>query len=338
MVEVLKRMIQPTESQVYDTYWKFASERLTVFYRRLEKPTPPWTDDVILQKYKFTNAYRAADRVSQYLINSVICTENYAPRDLMFRILLFKIFNKIDTWKKLENIVGPISWSGYDFDTYVSALNHLKTKKQAIYSAAYIMASGKSAFGYNMKHENHLKLIEKMIFDGFTEKVMQEAQTMQGVYHELLSYPSIGSFLAYQFATDINYSPLTNFSEMEFVKAGPGAKDGIRKCFTNVGEYSEEDIIRMMAERQNEEFDRLGIDFPGLWGRPLQLIDCQNLFCEVDKYARVSHPEVNGISGRSRIKQKFSPTSLTAIHYQFPADWELETSGLPNLKYHEQGA
>jgi hypothetical protein len=31
--------------------------------------------------------------------------------------------------------------------------------------------------------------------------------------------------------TDLNYSGLTDFSEMEFVMPDPGAKDGIRKCF-----------------------------------------------------------------------------------------------------------
>ena len=30
------------------------------------------------------------------------------------------------------------------------------------------------------------------------------------------------------------------------------------------------------------------VEFRDLWGRPLQLIGCQNLFCEVDKYARVA--------------------------------------------------
>ena len=42
----------------------------------------------------------------------------------------------------------------------------------------------------------------------------------------------------------------------------------------------------------------------------MQLIDCQNLFCEVDKYARHAHPEVRGISGRTRIKQSYRPNPI----------------------------
>jgi hypothetical protein len=60
-----------------------------------------------------------------------------------------------------------------------------------------------------------------------------------------------------------------------------------------------------MADTQERHFARLGLAFDGLVGRALQLVDCQNLFCEVDKYARVAHPDVAGISGRTRIKQTF---------------------------------
>lgn len=78
----------------------------------------------------------------------------------------------------------------------------------------------------------------------------------------------------------------------------------------------------MVADRQQVEFERLGINFRSLWGRPLQLIDCQSLFCEVDKYARHAHPEIVGISGRTRIKQMFRVTP-SRIEYWYPPKWGL---------------
>ncbi len=57
---------------VYDTYWKFAVERQNIFFKRMLGNADNVTDDTILQEYKFTNAYRASDRVSQYLIKNVI--------------------------------------------------------------------------------------------------------------------------------------------------------------------------------------------------------------------------------------------------------------------------
>jgi len=137
----------------------------------------------------------------------------------------------------------------------------------------------------------------------------------------LHSYPTVGDFLAYQYVNDKKYYKLTNFSEKDFVKAGPGAKDGILKCFKDFGNYSFEDIIKMMTENQDTEFERLNLDFQNLWGRNLQLIDCQNIFCEVGKYARVAHPTLGDYSNRTRIKQKFAVQGKEAIELYFPPKW-----------------
>ena len=136
----------------------------------------------------------------------------------------------------------------------------------------------------------------------------------------LRAYPTIGDFLAYQYVTDLNYSTLLNFSEMDFVVPGPGARDGLRKCFSYLGGLNEAEMIKAVAERQQSEFSRLGIEFFSLWGRPLQLVDCQSLFCEVDKYSRVKHPEFAGHTGRVRIKQKYRVTAMPISHW-YPPKW-----------------
>lgn len=310
---------KPTE--VFDTYWRFAAERQEIFFRRLKGEPLPWTKDPILLKHKFTNAYRASDRVSQYLIRKVIYEGAQRPEEVLFRILLFKTFNKIETWELLINTLGEISWKEFDFDRYEKIFSDAKNAKKTIYSAAYIMPSGGKAFGHKIKHKNHLHLIKTMMEQDLTKRVC-EAKSMQEVFETLRSYPMIGDFLAYQYATDINYSTLTDFQETSFVVPGPGAKDGIRKCFSDLGGLSEVDIIKLMTDRQEMEFDRLGIDFKTLWGRPLQLIDCQNLFCEVDKYARVAHPEYSGLTGRVKIKQKFCPIP-EPINYFYPPKWQI---------------
>jgi hypothetical protein len=160
-----------------------------------------------------------------------------------------------------------------------------------------------------------------MMADGAPRK-LAKAGSLGAAFELLRGYPSLGDFLAFQFAIDINYSELTDFSEMEFVVAGPGARDGIRKCFTDMAGLTEAEIIQVMADRADPEFERLGMRFQSLWGRSLQLIDCQNVFCEVSKYSRVAHPEVQGESGRTRIKQRFTPRS-TPLPQWYPPKWGL---------------
>jgi hypothetical protein len=306
---------------VYDSYWRFAAERQRVFYRRALGRPWPWTDNPVMAVYKFTNAYRASDRVSQYLIRKVIYREDLPNSidEVVFRILLFKLFNKIETWERLERALGPISFADYRFDRYDKVLTKAMAEGHRVYSAAYIMPPGSSAFGCKAKHQNHLKLLEMMMAQALPEK-LASARTMQKGFELLREYPTIGDFLAYQFVTDVNYSEVTNFSEMEFVIPGPGARDGLRKCFADTGGLSEAELIRLMADRQEQECARLSVDLPSLWGRPLQLIDCQNLFCEIDKYARVAHPEAAGLTGRTRIKQKFS-AQVQPIQFWYPPKW-----------------
>src|SRR5690606_14656200 len=172
-------------------------------------------------------------RVSQYLIRNVIYQDGmtFTKNDLLLRILLFKIFNKISTWEYLESQFKNIAIENFDSKLYSKLLSEAKEAKEVIYSGAYIMNSGKSIFGHDFKHENHLELLSQYVQSGKLLEAIENAKDMEEVYNILLSVPTFGSFLAYQYTIDINYSTLTNFSEMDFVKAGPGAKDGIKKCF-----------------------------------------------------------------------------------------------------------
>lgn len=320
---VFSRLEPAKTTVVFDTYWQFATERQEVFFRRLQGNRRPWTSDPIIEEHKFTNAYRASDRVSQYLIRNVIYRDDLpsTSEEVCFRILLYKLFNKIETWELLEKTLGPITYADYSFKRYDAILAKALSQGVRIYSAAYIMPPGGKAFGHSSKHQNHLKLLEMMMRDNVPDR-LSESRRMRDAFELLLSYPTIGDFLAYQFVTDINYSNVTNFSEMEFVMPGPGALDGIRKCFSSLGGLNEPEIIKLVAERQSDEFARLGLQFRTLFGRRLQLIDCQNLFCEVDKYARVAHPEYVGRTGRSRIKQKFSPITKP-VTFWYPPKWEI---------------
>lgn len=307
----------PTE--VFDAYWRFATERQKIFQLRATRQPGPWTLDPVLQEYKFTNAYRLLDRVSQFLIREVINNSGENRENIFFRIILFKLFNKIETWQLLERDLGEISWNNYSYSEYDTALSDAMWHGHRIYSAAYIMPSGLTSFGSKRKHRNHLHLLEMMMREGLPSRISNCA-SMKEAYSALFSYPTIGSFLAYQLVTDLNYSALTDFEENEFVVAGPGAREGVKKCFKSLGDTTPEEIIRLIADHQDEEFDQRGLTFERIAGRRLQYIDCQNLFCEIDKYSRVAFPEIKGASGRTRIKQKFKPNSKP-IQYMLPSKW-----------------
>ncbi|WP_255505380.1 nucleotide kinase domain-containing protein, partial [Flavobacterium sp. PL002] len=62
-MEILIKKSKPKKSIVLDTYWEFANERQNIFFNKISN-SEILTLDPILTKHKFTNAYRASDRVS----------------------------------------------------------------------------------------------------------------------------------------------------------------------------------------------------------------------------------------------------------------------------------
>ena len=307
--------------KIYNLYWYFAAERQNIFYKKLSGEEAPWTEDKILQEYKFCNSYRASDRVSQYLIKNVIYNgKKYSDEDMIFRIILFKIFNKESTWEILLNKLGDITLDNFNFKDYCNILEQAKDEGYKIYTDAYMSCANK-AFGYDKKHENHIALLEKMFIKDKMQNKILESENMEKAFNIIRNYELIGNFMAYQLVTDINYSEVVNFTEREFTVAGPGSERGIKKCFIDLEGMSKEDIIKWMCNHQEEEFKRLGIEFKDLGGRPLQYIDCQNLFCELDKYCRQAVPELK--SNRTKIKKKYI-SKKDKIKYIYPPKWNVK--------------
>lgn len=313
------REIVPNDA-TFRYYFYFIQERMNMFWRKFDN-SKYLTEDPILQEYKFTNVYRACDRVSQYLIRNVISKDlnKYSAEDMLLRILVFKVFNRISTWEYLEE-VHPVSKESFDVNELSQLLSE-RQKSVSIFSNAYMMAGSHSKYEYiDTKHRVWLKMIEDEFVSGHGFRKILNSSSMSDVYNQLRTYPLIGDFLAYQYTIDFNYSPYLNFDENSFVKAGIGAVRGIKKCFVSYGK-SYEDAIRYTYDHFEELQQRYGYtDFRPLPGREPKLIDLQNCFCETDKYLRVALPELR--VGNVRIKQRYKPTE-NKIDFYFPTDWDV---------------
>lgn len=317
---MVNRQVVPNDTTL-KYYFYFIQERMNIFWGRYSHQDY-LTDDPILQEYKFTNVYRASDRVSQYLIKNVIYKDldRYTPEDVLLRILVFKVFNRIETWNYLSK------QADLRVDSFnVERLAELLTRRQReypIFSNAYMMAGSHARYaGINTKHQLWLQMIEDEFIQkqGF-EKILT-AKSLAEVYKQLRSYPLIGDFLSYQYAIDFNYSPFLNFDEDSFVKAGVGAVRGIKKCFFSYGNRYE-DAIYYIHNHFEELQEKYGYtDFRPLPGRNPTLIDLQNCFCETDKYLRAKMPELK--VGNVRIKQHYRPTK-ERINFYFPDKWGVD--------------
>jgi hypothetical protein len=115
---------------------------------------------------------------------------------------------------------------------------------------------------------------------------------------------------------NLSYSNVLNFHSNDFVIPGPGATSGLQKMFgssINKAKASvrgfEVEVIRWLAETQDQHFKRLGIRFSGLGPDklPMGVADIEHTVCEVDKYSRLAHPNFKG--KRTEMRRRYEPSS-----------------------------
>lgn len=322
--------------EAYKFYFYFMQERMNIFWKRYEGQKSPLTSDKILLHNKFTNVYRASDRVSQYLIRDVIYLDNetFSEEDILLRILIFKIFNKTETWEFLENEYGCLKVSNFKVDEISKSLEYL-IKHKPIFNSAYMMTGSHKSYNHlKSKHEKWLNMVKVEMIEGGKLGIILKAKSLGEIFDILNSCSFLGGFLSYQYAIDFNYSPVINFDENSFVKAGIGSIRGIKKCFEDLGKYNFEDAIKFTQDNLKKYQDQFGYsEFKNLFGRQPTLIDLQNCFCETDKYLRVKMPHLQ--VENKRIKQKFiKPKNY--INLFFPPKWNInhliEPCSPPNSK------
>ncbi|TFK69766.1 hypothetical protein BDN72DRAFT_585116 [Pluteus cervinus] len=312
-------------SPVFNTFWKFAAERKAIDDRRRAGQEAPWTNDPILQKYFFCNTYRVLDKVTQYLIKEVIQKGPQDVTEVVYRIVLFNMFTKIETWELLTEALGTLTWKNYERRKYEDVLREAKRQGTTLYTGAFIKPAPK--FGHTENYANHLCLLETWMENDLPWRLSQAAYLVE-VYEWLIAFPGMGEFTTYQLVLNLSYCKYLNFSGFDFVVPGPGSTSGLKKMFGSSMDkavaknpHFEVEVMRWLAEHQNEQFDRLGLEFSGLGPKrlPMDLADIEHTLCEVDKYSRVAHPQFKG--KRTEIRRSFaSSTPLPPL--SLPSSWK----------------
>ncbi|KAF9529075.1 hypothetical protein CPB83DRAFT_765558 [Crepidotus variabilis] len=297
--------LRPTE--VFDAFWEFAAERKAIDDRRRAGKPAPWTNNPILRDYFFCNTFRVLDKGCQYLIKEVIEKGSQDPEEIVFRVILFNLFTKIETWELLNRELGPLRYKTYDHEKYAAVLAEAEG---TIYTHAFIKPAPK--FGHARNYENHLCFLEVLMDNQLFARLLG-AKYMADVFEYLVSFPSLGHFSSYQLMLNLSYSKVLNFHRDDFVVSGPGSISGMKKIFGASWKVSDrdtgfhQDVMRYFVDTQEYHFQRLGLDFSGLGPKKLRMdiADVEHTLCEVDKYCRVAFPRFKG--KRTNINRMFNP-------------------------------
>ena len=255
--------------------FRFVSERYAVLQHRKQGLPKPWTQDPILQNYRFCNVYREDDTVTQWIKENWRDPNTNDP-DVWFAMAVARYVNWPDT---LAEIGYPVPWGqGHGFKAVMQRLTDTGKK---VWTGAYMIHAGKG--GSKVAHiaDNILTpLWERRDYIG-------ETRSCAHLQKRLTEFNGIGSFMAGQIVCDTKYTRMldTALDWWEFAVEGPGSKRGLN---------------RVMGRPVNQNWKE-GEWFVTLCGLraailpmiqaagmpPLHAQDLQNCLCEFDKYERV---------------------------------------------------
>lgn len=308
-----------------DLFWQFICERQNVWYRRaVLQEEPPWTDDEILQRYRFTNVYRELDPGTQYAIQEILEREEAKP-DKIFNVMIYRLIGRSATHEH----VGFQRLDEFDTALFEEALKTRRdAHKEPVFTGAY-MVSGYNQMGSSDKIENISRLfgeVQDQFADFYTE--VETATELKQVYEVIRDLPGFGNFLSYQVLVDLLYplqvcngDSLLPFTHDDWASAGPGAQRGLKTLLRDPKKHTYLEVMRWLRQYQTEEFDRLNLDFPYLQDNigqriELSLADIQNCLCEFYKYHKIINDDGRA-RRRFRILNSRSPEKLQNIYSEY---------------------
>ena len=283
-------MIGDIEAPI-ERFFAFARERHEIYLRRQAGLPKPWTQDAILQQYRFCNVYRELDAVTQWIRINWRDPHAEDP-DLWFAMVVARLLNLPESMTELGY---PVPW---DRVNWMRVLRDRKGQRAKNFNGAYIVSTN----GRKLFKEVYLadEVLDPLWHAH--ERARPRLGDSLNSYHMMIGiFNGLGSFMSAQVVADLKYvAPLKQAADWHsFAASGPGSRRGLNRMLGREvnGPWPEDDWRQKLGHLQEE--------LKGHWPRAAMeephAQDLQNCLCEWDKYERVR-------LGQGKPKQKFEGT------------------------------
>ena len=256
----------------------FIKERYAILQRRQQGLPKPWTQDPILQGYRFCNVYREDDTVTKWIKENWRDPNRNDP-DVWFAMTVARFVNWPDT---LAELGYPVPWDDTMGQRFVNVLGDRKNRREKVFTGAYVIHAVK---GSKIGH---------LAWDVFTpmwqrrDYILDGARSCALFNQRLMEFEGVGSFMAGQITCDTKYTALLDTAQdwWDFATPGPGSRRGLARVYGKPVDYRWKDdewLVGLIRLRQ--EINPLAILEAKM--PPIHAQDLQNCLCEFDKYERV---------------------------------------------------
>lgn len=286
--------------QELEKFFAFVEERHAIYVRRTRGDPWPWTEDAVLQKWKFTNIYRELDTGTIWLRENI--REPYADHpELFFNVILYRMYNHIPTAK----VVGYIE-NDNQLSQVVDNVQRFKDAGNRIWTNAH-MLSGMLGGGGS-------KIIQifgtGMGYAWLRRKELEPTKddTLESTFVKLDKIPTVGGFLAYEMVSDLRYTRYLQHAAdiMTWANAGPGCQRGMQRLLgypikprdKSLRYPSQRDylyIMRFLLEESKNWLPK--------WMPAWEMREVEHSLCEYSKYMNVS-------LGQGKVRHKYRPPQV----------------------------
>jgi len=270
--------------------------REAIRLRREQGEDPPWTDDPILQKYKFTNVHRQHDRTTRELYEVY---QAHAPRStpetVLYNCALYRYFGT-------SEFARAVGWLRHHDAAHIGRVARTRlTAKERVFTGAYIVTN---CGQYGPKEEvvasflgNVWALRERIV------TAFHEYRSWQAAYKQLTQAQGFGGKGFYAKETLLDYMlcyPGVALDELTWSPVGPGARRGINRLMRRPVRFAQTEDKFIDELREIHYWLKQELS----WAI-LSIHDVQWNLCEFDKYERVRLGE-----GRPRSKYVYKTQDL----------------------------
>ncbi|PRP88446.1 hypothetical protein PROFUN_03163 [Planoprotostelium fungivorum] len=303
-ISIRNRELERTD--LLDDFFHYIASRRAIYLKRAEGSPKPWTNDMILRKYRFSNVYRVTDKLSQFIIAHIIShpsTGRFDIEDQVFRILLFRLFNSVTCadldvinsrqsiiWKFIEFKLGrDITWETFDFLVFNNILT--KAKEMGVLDAdqnrvQLFCFKDNGRLGHNSDHANRLEFVKTMMVGDLVKKLTR-CTTATDAHNLIQSFHKMDSHFAYQLLLDLSYTGLFDYSIDDFVVLRGTTRSILRRFYVGETKGIEKAILENIQKTQMNHFMRLGLDFNLVeFGGVIHVLQCSDIEHSLHQFER----------------------------------------------------
>ena len=272
-------------------YWVREREQIRVL-KDSGRPSP-WTEDPILNKYRFCCVRREDDRVTRWIRKNIRERFSGHPH-LWFMLCAARVINWPDTLDELIDgssfLSGPGSWPDHPiFDPAAmgEALQARADRGEKVWTGAYVITAPPK------KGEKKARFVADVTLGKLWEKrggvkaVLDRKPTMRAIHQALMMFDGWGPFMAYQAVVDMRFTPLLSGSSdiSTWAAAGPGTIRGLNRVHGRATDFA------LPQDRALDEMRKIFWLVKPETGVDIDFSDVPNILCETDKYLRVEGGE-----------------------------------------------